>query len=65
MRLVIQSFMVSCSRYGSEFEITLPRIKVAPEAVVAHVPESGRKPFLAKCLEMLGSVRIVRKYPKA
>jgi hypothetical protein len=40
-------------------------IVYAPEAVVAHVPESGRKRFLAKrSRDARAHVRIVRKYPK-
>ena len=40
-------------------------IVYAPEAVVAHVAESGRKRFLAKRLrDARAHVRIMRKYPK-
>ena len=40
-------------------------IVYAPEAVVAHVPESGRKRFLTKrSRDARAHVRIVRKYPK-
>ena len=40
-------------------------IVYAPEAVVAHVPESGRKRFLDKrSRDARAHVRIIRKYPK-
>jgi len=40
-------------------------IVYAPEAVVAHVPESGRRRFLAKrSRDARAHVRIMRKYPK-
>ena len=40
-------------------------IVYAPEAVVAHVPESGRKRFLDKrSRDARAHVRILRKYPK-
>ena len=57
--------------HAEDMEVSLKLISnggsivYAPEAVVAHVPESGRKRFLAKrSRDARAHVRIVRKYPK-
>ena len=58
--------------HAEDMEVSLKLISnggsivYAPEAVVAHVPESGRKRFLAKrSRDARAHVRIVRKYPKS
>ena len=57
--------------HAEDMEVSLKLISnggsivYAPEAVVAHVPESGRKRFLAKrSRDARAHVRIVRKYPR-
>ena len=57
--------------HGEDMEVSLKLIAnggtivYAPEAVVAHVPESGRKRFLDKrSRDARAHVRIIRKYPK-
>ena len=57
--------------HAEDMEVSLKLISqggsivYAPEAVVAHVPESGRKRFLAKrSRDARAHVRIMRNYPK-
>mgnify|MGYP001160090663 FL=1 len=57
--------------HAEDMEVSLQLISnggtivYAPEAVVAHVPESGRRRFLAKrSRDARAHVRIMRKYPK-
>ncbi len=57
--------------HAEDMEVSLRLIEnggtivYAPESVVAHVPESGRKRFLAKrCRDARAHVRIIRNFPR-